>query len=50
LATGTMPPEEFSRQPWFSGITLLLKPYRLIELLAAAKIALKKTPSSDYAA
>jgi CheY-like chemotaxis protein len=41
MATGTMPPAEFILQPWFSDITVLLKPYPLSELLAAVKMALK---------
>jgi CheY-like chemotaxis protein len=46
MATGTMPQAEFSLQPWFSDITVLLKPYPLNQLLAAVKMALK-IPLSD---
>jgi DNA-binding NtrC family response regulator len=41
MATGTPLAVEFILQPWFSNITVLLKPYPLNELLAAIKLALK---------
>jgi DNA-binding response OmpR family regulator len=43
MATGTMPDEQATSQPWFQGVTTLIKPYTLEELLAAVKRSIRKS-------
>lgn len=43
MATGTMPPEEVTRQPWFRMVTPLIKPYTLEEFLTAVKRSIRKS-------
>jgi two-component system alkaline phosphatase synthesis response regulator PhoP len=43
MATGTMPGEEVTRQPWFQIVTTLIKPYTLEEFLAAVKRSIRKS-------
>jgi DNA-binding NtrC family response regulator len=42
MATGTMPDEQVTCQPWFQVVTTLIKPYTLEELLMAVKRSVRK--------
>ena len=42
MATGTMPDEQITCQPWFQIVTTLIKPYTLEELLTAVKRSIRK--------
>jgi len=46
MATGTLPEEEFSRQPWLQPAALLLKPYSFDELLGTVRDVLRVTDSA----
>jgi two-component system, OmpR family, alkaline phosphatase synthesis response regulator PhoP len=41
MATGTMPDEQVTCQPWFQVVTTLIKPYTLEELLTAVKHSIR---------
>jgi DNA-binding NtrC family response regulator len=43
MATGTMPAEEVTCQPWFQIVTTLIKPYTLEEFLTAVKRTIRKS-------
>jgi DNA-binding NtrC family response regulator len=43
MATGTMPDEEITCQPWFQVVTTLIKPYTLEEFLTAVKRSIRKS-------
>jgi twitching motility two-component system response regulator PilH len=43
LATGTLPKEEFTRNPWLQPVATLLKPYTVEELLGTVKEVLRAT-------
>ncbi|MEI9864901.1 MAG: response regulator [Limisphaerales bacterium] len=49
MATGTMPPEDLTHQPWLSVVTTLLKPYTLADLVKTVKSSLR-VPFSHAAA
>jgi DNA-binding NtrC family response regulator len=42
MATGTMPDEQVTCQPWFQVVTTLVKPYTLEEFLTAVKRSIRK--------
>ena len=46
LATGTLPKEEFTRNPWLQPVATLLKPYTVEELLGTVKEVLRATVSA----
>jgi DNA-binding NtrC family response regulator len=50
MATGTMPDEQVTRQPWFQTVTILIKPYTLEEFLTAVKRSIRKSSSSHLPA
>jgi DNA-binding response OmpR family regulator len=41
MATGRLPMEEFTRQPWLTPAATLLKPYTVDELLITVKVVLR---------
>lgn len=41
MATGTMPDEQITCEPWFQIVTTLIKPYTLEELLTAVKRSIR---------
>jgi CheY-like chemotaxis protein len=43
MATGTLPEEEFTRQPWLKPVATLLKPYTQEQMLEAVEKVLRKT-------
>ena len=43
MATGTLPEEEFARNPWLRPHATLLKPYTIGEMLRAVKEVLSTT-------
>lgn len=43
MASGTMPDEQITDQPWFQVVTTLIKPYTLEELLTAVKHCIRKS-------
>jgi len=40
MATGALPPDEFTRHPWLQPAAILIKPYTIAQLLGAVKQAL----------
>jgi DNA-binding response OmpR family regulator len=46
MATGTLPEEEFTRNPWLAPAATLLKPYTLAALLKTVKTVLRETCGS----
>ncbi len=46
MATGKLPSEEFTRQPWLQPAALLLKPYTIEDLLRTVKKVLREADST----
>ena len=46
MATGTLPTEEFIRQPWLQPAAMLPKPYTAEEMLSTVKKALREADSN----
>ena len=49
MASGSVPEEEFMREPWLKPAALLAKPYRLADLVRAVKQVLRATVLSGGA-
>jgi len=45
MATGTLPKEEFTRQPWLQPAAMLPKPYTAEEMLRTVKKVLHEADS-----